>query len=232
MPAHSLQHPPQPHSPRISLLIDSAREEEAVPWLRTGMFDGVTTNPQLLHEAHQRLEDVASIYRWALDNGGTEVFFQTWGRTSEDLYRNAKRLREAAPEATIKVPCTREGVSAIAQLHGDGVSVLLTAVYSAKQALIASALNVKYIAPYFNRMNLSGRDGLGEIRRMTAIIKQDGSGPLIVAASLKSADQLVSLAQVGVRAFTAAPKVLEDLLTDELTAGAVADFERHMGGVL
>ena len=117
------------------------------------------------------------------------------------------------------------------RLVDQQIPVLMTAVYSGKQALIASALGVKYIAPYFNRMFRAGRNGLDEIRHMTRAIKQDGSGPLIMAASLKSADHLVALADIGVRVFTVSPDVLSDLFADELTAQAVSDFEDFMQDV-
>ena len=142
------------------------------------------------------------------------------------------RLREVAPEAIVKVPCTEAGASVITRLHRHGVPTLLTAVYAAKQALIGSALGVKYIAPYYHRMLVQGRDALAECARLADALPQDGSGPILLAASLKSARDVVALTGVGLRAFTAAPEVLEDLVADQLTAGAVDVFEQHMAELL
>ena len=216
---------------RINFFVDSAQEDVVVPWLRTGMFQGVTTNPQLLREAGKRLSDIAGIYSWARACGAKEVCFQVWGADTETQYRSAMQIREAAPGSTIKVPCTVIGAEVTSRLVDQQIPVLMTAVYSGKQALIASALGVKYIAPYFNRMFRAGRNGLDEIRHMTKSIRQDGSGPLIMAASLKSADHLVALADIGVRVFTVSPSVLSDLFHDELTEQAVKDFEDFMEDV-
>ena len=214
----------------IRFFLDSADFAAAEPWLRTGLFAGVTTNPRILHAAGRRLSDIAAIADWA-GAGGREVCFQVWGDTADELYRAAREIRRAAPDATVKVPCTAVGAEVVRRLHTDGVPVLLTAVYSGKQALIASALGVRYLAPYFNRMNLAGRDALAEIAHMTSAIPQDGRGPLVMAASLKTAEQVVALSDIGVRVFTISPAVAADLFADDLTAEAVAAFEATMPDV-
>lgn len=216
---------------RINFFIDSADESAVSPWLRTGMFEGVTTNPQLMREAGQHIADIEKIYSWARTGGAKEVCFQVWGPDADAQYRSAMQIREAAPGSTIKVPCTIRGAEVTSRLVDQQIPVLMTAVYSGKQALIASALGVKYIAPYFNRMYRAGRNGLDEIRHMTKAIRQDGSGPLVMAASIKSADHLVALADIGVRVFTVSPGVLDDLFADEMTAKAVGDFETFMEDV-
>ncbi|WP_232548709.1 transaldolase family protein [Propioniciclava soli] len=219
-----------PHA--IRLYIDSADRAAAEPWLRTGMFSGVTTNPQLLREAGQRVADIPTIYDWARDNGAREICFQTWGATVEEQYRSAMQIREAAPGSTIKVPVTPVGAEVISRLRDQDIPVLMTAVYSAKQALIGSALGVKYIAPYFNRMFRAGRNAPDEIAHMTRAIPQDGSGPMIMAASIKSAQHLVTLTDIGVRVFTISPDIIADLFADDLTANAVRDFEAFMEDVI
>ena len=226
-PGRQWQSPVAP-SDDIRFFIDSADQSACEPWLRIGMFSGVTTNPQLMREASRRISDIKDIYNWARDAGAREVCFQAWGSTVEDQYRSAMEIREIAPSATIKVACTRVGAHAISKLRDQDVPVLLTAVYSAKQALIGSALGVKYIAPYFNRMFRAGLDGTEEITHMIRAIPQDGTGPMIMAASLKSAKHLVTLTDIGVRVFTVSPDVLEDLFTDKLTDKAVDDFEKFM----
>ncbi|TRY18346.1 hypothetical protein FOJ82_09985 [Tessaracoccus rhinocerotis] len=212
----------------IRFFIDSADRSAAEPWLQIGMFSGLTTNPQLMREAGQKISDIESIYTWARAAGAREVCFQAWGETTDEQYRSAMEIREIAPGATIKVPCTVTGAQTISRLRDQDIPVLLTAVYSAKQALIGSALGVKYIAPYFNRMFRAGLDGTEEIEHMVRAIPQDGSGPMIMAASIKSAKHLVTLTDIGVRTFTVSPNVLDDLFTDDLTAKAVADFEGFM----
>lgn len=216
----------------VRIFADGAARDEVEPWLATGLVSGVTTNPTLLKRAGLRMTDIPEVARWAAGDGEREVCFQLWGDTEEEQYANAMRLHELAPAALIKIPVTPAGTSVITRLQRQEVQVLLTAVYAAKQAAIASALGVRYFAPYYNRMLVAGLDGAAEIGAMAAAIPQDGRGPLILAASVKSGRQVVELLQVGVRAFTLPPAVIADLFSDPLTDHAIADFESDMRAVL
>ncbi|GAA1371985.1 transaldolase family protein [Luteococcus sanguinis] len=215
----------------IRIFVDSAVRAEAEPWLATGIAHGLTTNPTLLKRAGLRLSDIAEVAQWA-GAEGREVCFQLWGETVEEQYAAAMRLREICEHATMKVPVTPVGATVIQRLHAQGVPVLMTAVYSATQVTIASAMGVRYLAPYFNRMQLAGRDALEQIRAMTSAVPQDGLGPLVMAASVKSADQVMQLVGAGVRVFTLPPAVIAELFDDELTTRAVADFAADMADVL
>lgn len=223
----------------IRILVDSAIRAEAEPWLRTGVASGVTTNPTLLRRAGLGLADLPEIAHWAegegegaTGEGQREVCFQLWGSTVEEQYASAMRLRELAPGATIKVPVSPIGAAVITRLHAQQVPVLMTAVYSAQQMVVASALGVRYLAPYFNRMQVAGRDALEHIRTMTEAVPQDGSGPLVMAASVKSAAQVVELVRAGVRVFTLPPAVIADVFADQLTTDAIGVFEDDMAAIL
>lgn len=211
---------------RTSLFVDTADREAGERWLGLGMFAGLTTNPKILAKCGRRLADIPSIWKWARAAGAGEVFFQAWGPTAEDLYDSANRILEVAPGASIKVPCTIEGVRAAARLKAQDVPVLVTAVFCAKQALIAAGVGADYIAPYYHQMQAQGRDALAEVARMVDVLPQDGENPWILAASFRSPRELVDLAGVGVKNFTVSPATLAELFEDELTTSTVAAFEQ------
>lgn len=216
----------------IRILVDSAVRQQVEPWLATGIAHGVTTNPTLLRRAGIGVHELAEVARWVGVEQGREVCFQTWGDDVEEHYASAMQLLEAVPTATMKVPVSPVGAQVISRLHQREVPVLMTAVYAAKQVTIASALGVRYLAPYYNRMLVAGRPALEEISRMTAAVPQDGSGPLVMAASVKSAAQVMDLVAAGVRVFTLPPEVLTDLFGDPLTQAAIEVFEQDMAAVL
>jgi transaldolase len=47
--------------------------------LATACFTAFTTNPTILQRASKGVADLEEIYRWAIDAGAREVFFQAWG---------------------------------------------------------------------------------------------------------------------------------------------------------
>lgn len=219
-------------TPPIRFYIDCANKSRVEPWLKTGLFSGVTTNPQILRKDGLTINDIADFNRWARDNGAEETFFQVWGKTSDEQYASAMKILEMAPGATIKVPVSPVGAATITRLRNDDIPVLMTAVYSAKQSLVGSALGVQYIAPYFNRMFREGRNAVDEVRKMTTAIPQDGSGPMIMAASIKSAQHLVTMTDLGVRVFTISVSIIEDLFRDDLTDKAIRDFEESIAAIM
>lgn len=210
----------------LKLYVDSAVREDVERWLATGTVHGVTTNPTLLQRAGLRMADLPEVYRWATAAGAREVFFQAWGQTAAEILECGRRLRAIGPQVVVKVPASREGVTATAALSGEGCPTLLTAVYNASQALLAQAAGARYIAPYLGRMGDAGRDGHEEVVAMQEALDGVGGDTEILLASIRSISQVLELSRHGVSAYAVNPAVLDELFADELTAQAVATFEQ------
>jgi transaldolase len=101
----------------------------------------------------------------------------------------------------------------------------LTAAYDAKQAVLAAAVGAEYIAPYVGRVNDAGKNGLEECMRMMDVVDGLDGETRILCASIRSTDELVTLAEAGLDTFTVSPQVIRMLLQNDLTAKAAADFE-------
>ena len=69
----------------MKLYVDTADRNAAESLLATGLFHGVTTNPTILQRASKGVADLKEIYRWAIDAGAGEVFFQAWGEDPATL---------------------------------------------------------------------------------------------------------------------------------------------------
>ena len=155
-------------APGLRFLLDSADRAAWAEWLPLGCFHGVTTNPILLEAAGVAcaLRRSGRLARQAFDLGAGEIHIQTWGRTRDLYVEHGRALAAIDPRVVVKVPTTVEGAAAAARLREEGVRLTMTAVYSAAQALVASALGAEYAAPYLGRMNDAGRDGFAEIAAM------------------------------------------------------------------
>ena len=209
----------------MRLYLDTADRAAAEGLLATGLFAGVTTNPTILRRASQGVEDIADIYRWALDAGAREVFFQAWGEDTATLVKRGTELRSLGDEVVVKLVASRAGAAACAALAADGVPTLLTAVYDPVQAVVAAAAGATYIAPYLGKLQEAGRDAIGDITAMQQLLSNTGSSTKILLASIREVASIVELARHGVDCFTMGPGVAEQLFTDELTAQAVQIFE-------
>lgn len=205
------------------LYVDSADDARVVPLLAAGLVAGVTTNPTILERGGRRVAELPDMYaRWT-ELGAAEVFFQTWGQTRAELLAHADDILALGERAVVKVPATPEGFAATRTLVDAGATVLVTAVYSPAQALACAAYGVRYIAPYLGRLRDAGRDGVALITAMQAVCA--GSGTNVVAASLRSPDDVVELRLAGIPYFTAAPDVIEAMLQDDVSDSSAVAFE-------
>jgi TalC/MipB family fructose-6-phosphate aldolase len=209
----------------MRLYLDTADRAVAEELFATGLFAGLTTNPTILARSGLGVAAAPDIYKWATAAGAREVFLQSWGLTTDVLIERGLRLRELGAEVVVKLVASREGSAACAALARQGVPTLLTAVYAPGQAMVAAAAGATYIAPYLGKLNELGRDGVAEVAVMQQVLRATGSTTEILLASVRDVPSMVALARTGVRHFTMAPTVAEQLFTEELTAGAVTAFE-------
>lgn len=211
-------------SPR--LYVDSADLDRVSSLLATGVVHGVTTNPTILERGGRAAAEIPDLYaRWASE-GAREIFFQTWGGDAGSFLRNAEGIRALGELVAVKVPATREGFAAASVLVREGATVLVTAVYSVAQALACASIGAQYIAPYLGRMRDAGIDGDAVIARMQEMCA--GSGSNVLAASLRSPDDITGLRLAGVPYFTAAPDVLDAVLFHEVSDSSAGEFDAAM----
>jgi transaldolase len=206
----------------VALYIDSADRRLISELWSSGVFAGVTTNPTILERADLGQRDVPELYTWLTDLGVPSIYLQVVGRTRDEMLRSAEAYRALGP-VTVKVPATAEGFAAASALVQDGAQVLLTVVYHPVQALMARDCGIQGVAPYVGRMTDAGRNGVESVIAMQRAI---GTEPTrVLAASLRSADDIARLAAAGVPDFTIGGALAQAVLDDELTRAAVDDFE-------
>ncbi len=203
------------------LYLDGADRSELAPLLATGLFAGVTTNPTILDRAGLTGDDVESLLAWSRDQGAATFFAQATGESLTELRRCAHRLAALGPDVVVKLCATTEGLTVGRELTRSGSRVLITAVYHPVQIALADAAGADFIAPYVGRATDRGRDGIDLVRRMAAI----ASTPRILAASLRSPDQVADALAAGAHDVTLSPAVARAALRDELTVAAAAEFE-------
>lgn len=211
----------------LRFLIDSANVHEwAVLW-PLGLFQGITTNPTLLRRAGLpcTVETLADLTDQALKSGCQELHLQAWGSSSEELLSHARALLTLAPEhIVIKLPLTEGGLRAAAVLAASGVRVTLTACYAPSQALAAAGLGATYVAPYLGRISDSGVDGRAEVIRMQRCLDGVGTTTRLLVASLRSLEDILTLAPLGVDTYTLSPPLARQIWTHPLTEQAASQF--------
>lgn len=208
------------------LYLDSADLAELKTCLPHPVVHGVTTNPTLLRRAGVRRDALPGLLHAALKLGAKQVQAQVHAADAAAMLADARALLgEFDPgQLVVKIPATREGLRAGAELSASGVPVTYTAVYAPEQAHFAAELGAAYAAPYLGRLEDAGLDGLALIAQMQRLVARSGTRMRLLVASVRSRAAYLALLELGVGAITIPPRLLADLLDHPSTLDAERGF--------
>ncbi|MBD5560184.1 MAG: fructose-6-phosphate aldolase [Clostridia bacterium] len=206
------------------VLIDDARIEEIENLYDKYPYDGVTTNPSILKAAgHSPIEQLKMIRRILPPT--SQLHVQVVSDQTDRMIQEAQFLMDHIGENIyIKVPVTEPGLRAIPRLVQQGIKVTATAIYTAMQAFMAAKAGASYAAPYVNRLDNMGADGVRVAKTIHDIFRVQGLKAEVLAASFKNSQQILDLCQHGIGAVTAAPDVLRALTYHDATFMAEENF--------
>lgn len=211
----------------MKFFVDTADAADIRDLADSGLVDGVTTNPSLIHKAGRDfLEVVAEIC--AITSG--PVSAEVVALDHEGMMREAEVLRKIADNVAVKVPLTIEGLKTCKALRGDGTMVNVTLCFSANQALLAAKARATFISPFAGRLDDVGLDGMALIRDIRTIYDNYGFETEILVASVRHPIHVLESAKIGADVMTAPPAVIRQLvnhpLTDKGVEGFLADWAK------
>ena len=217
----------------MKILVDHADINAIKKMYEYYPVDGVTTNPSILKKAGKNPYDVLLEIREFIGKDA-DLHAQVISRKAEDMVTEAHKMLEILGANTfIKVPVVPEGLKAIKILATEGVSVTGTAIYNQMQGFLAGKAGAKYVAPYVNRIDNLGANGIQVAKDIHDMLKKAGLATQVLAASFKNSQQVQELAAYGVEASTVAPDVIEGLIKVDAARCAVdvfiSDFEDLCG---
>lgn len=209
------------------MLIDHANVQAIQETLTYLPVDGVTTNPTILYREGKEPLDLLHQIQDVLPEGA-QLHVQLVSERANDMCEEAKALRsELSGNLFVKLPVTREGFAAIPRIVAEGIAVTATGIHSSMQGFMAAKAGARYVAPYVNRMDNFGIDGVRVATEIHRTLKSYGMETDVLAASFKNSEQVLELVRQGVGAITAAPEVLAALIKNPATDAAIAEQNRH-----
>ncbi|MDQ7820652.1 MAG: transaldolase family protein [Armatimonadota bacterium] len=205
----------------MRLFVDSADADAARQAASLGYVYGVTTNPTLLRRAGLRRPDLDAWVQ-AVPDALREIHLQVYADDADGMVTEARTLHALDPaRIVVKIPATPAGYRAAHLLGRDRVPVTMTAVFSVRQVILAAAVDARYAAVYVGRLP---KDRWGLVRRMMAAAQAQRPPLRVLAASVRTANDVERLAMLSVPAATLPPDVLRALPEDPATARAVRRF--------
>ena len=143
----------------MKIFLDTAEVDQIIDGYKTGLVDGVTTNPTLiLRSGRNQQEVIEEIYQACpnLESISAEVVADT----AEEMIEQAQPFIDLSDNVTIKVPCTREGLKACYELSHEDILTNVTLVFSVSQAILAAKAGASYVSPFVGRVDDNSFGGL------------------------------------------------------------------------
>ena len=205
----------------MKIFIDTANIEEIKSAAVLGYVDGVTTNPSLIAKEGRRFEDVIEEIVGIVDG---PISAEVTSPEADEMVKQAVELAKIHKNIVIKIPVCKEGLKAVSVHSKMGVRTNVTLVFSATQALLAARAGASYVSPFVGRLNDIGADGSELVSDIAEIFSIHGIETEIIAASIRSPEDVVLAAKAGSDIATIPYKVLCQMLKHPLTDKGVEKF--------
>lgn len=206
----------------MKFFIDTANMEEIKEAYSLGIVAGVTTNPSLVAKEQgitfeDRLREITALVPGSVS---AEVI----ALDAEGMIREGKELAAIAPNITIKVPMTPEGLKAVNAFSKEGIKTNVTLIFSANQALLAARAGASYVSPFLGRLDDIGHNGMDVISTIADIFTIHGIETEIIAASIRHPQHVTDAALRGAHIATVPYKVIKQLFNHPLTDKGIESF--------
>lgn len=205
----------------MQLFLDTTDTTVLKDLASTGLVDGVTTNPTLIAKSGRNMLEVISEICGII---GGPVSAEVASMETAGMLAEGRKLAAIAPNIVVKVPLTREGLTATAQFAAEGIQTNVTLCFSASQALLAAKAGASYISPFIGRLDDQGAVGMDLIGEIRAIYDNYAFDTEILAASIRTPQHVKEAALAGADCATIPPDVFLALFKHPLTERGLQQF--------
>ena len=214
----------------MKIFLDTAEVDLIKSRWTTGLIDGVTTNPTLIRKSGRKQEEV---YQEIKDVGLQDISMEVIGN-AENMISEGKRLHKKFGKcATIKVPCTSDGLKACAHLARDGIRVNVTLIFSVAQSILAAKAGAAYVSPFVGRVDDNSFDGVQLVKDISSLYKEQLARTQVLAASLRDvrsvSDCFIGGTDIVTMPVAVFDKMYNHILTDKGLDLFQADWESVNG---
>lgn len=210
----------------MRILLDTANISDIKYFNEYYPIEGVTTNPTILSkEQGNVIDNILNIRK--IIGPEKELHVQVTETSFDRIIREAEALVSTFGKNTfVKIPVTDIGLKVTKHLSERGFGVTVTAVLTAAQGMLASNAGASYVAPYISRSENLCADGIGTVADIAEIFKASGTSTQILAASFKTAKEVLDVAVAGCHAATIGSGIMKMLISHTTTDTSIQGFER------
>ena len=205
----------------MKLFIDTANIEEIKMANDLGVICGVTTNPSLIAKEGR---DFKTVVKEITDIVDGPISAEVISPESDKMIEEAEELSKIHKNIIVKIPMTAEGLKAVKVLSKKGIMTNVTLIFSPSQALLAAKAGATYVSPFVGRLDDISDDGVGLVENVVSIFETHCIETEIIAASIRSPQDVVRCAIAGSDIATVPYKVIKAMIEHPLTDKGIEKF--------
>lgn len=206
----------------MRIFLDTANIDQIRQAAKLGIISGVTTNPSLMSK--EGTADYEKVVKTICSIIPGSVSAEVIAEDTESMIKEARIKASWAPNVTIKIPATIEGLEATSILSKENIEINFTLCFSVNQALLAALAGATYVSPFIGRLDDIGFDGMQVVKDIVDIFKHYELPTQVIAASIRHPLHCVTAAKAGAHIATIPYNILMQMIRHPLTDVGVARF--------
>src|SRR5699024_10656702 len=127
---------------------------------------------------HERLREITK-------EVSKSVSAEVISEDAEGMIREGKELAAIAPNITVKIPMTLEGLKAVKALSDVNIETNVTLIFNANQAIRAASVGASYVSLFLGRLDDISHDGMALISTIAEIFDKFDLSSQIISASIR-----------------------------------------------
>ena len=219
------------HLPEVmKIFLDTAETDLIRKYYGTGLIDGITTNPTLIRKSGRDPEEV---YQEIQDIGIKDISMEVVGDSNEMIEDGIRLATKFPNSATIKVPCTPDGLLACAELSCKNlIRVNVTLIFDVAQAILSAKAGATYVSPFVGRLDDNSIAGLNLIKDIDEVFRvQCIHRTKILSASIRYVNSVSQSFANGAHIVTMPPSVFEKMYHHVLTDKGLEIFDKDYAAI-
>jgi len=210
----------------MKLFVDSADTDAIHECVETGFISGVTTNPSLIKKSGRKPEDV---YHELMRMGIEDISMEVVGSYKDMILQAETLVGTFGNVATIKVPCTPDGLQACRNLSKAGVRVNVTLIFCAAQAILTAEAGAAYASVFVGRCDDNSVAGLEVVRSVAEVYARQGVQTEVLSASIRDVYKVTRSFYNGASIVTMPPAIFHKMYKHVLTDAGMQIFNKDAG---
>jgi len=206
----------------MRIFLDTANIDQIRQAAKLGIISGVTTNPSLVSK--EATADYETVTKTICSIVSGSVSVEVLAEDAESMVKEARVKASWAPNVTIKIPATADGLEAMSALSKENIEINMTLCFSLNQALLGALAGATYVSPFVGRLDDIGHDGMQLVKDIVDVFKHYQLSTQVIAASIRHPLHCVVAAKAGAHIATVPYNVLMQMINHPLTDAGISRF--------